>query len=368
MMKKFKNISTVLLFGTLLFSLAVFAWVKAPQGYSKTERRTLAQLPRFGVEELISGNFMSGFESYAADQFPMRDGWRSFKAVCVKYLFGQKDNNGLYSVNGYLSKLEYPLNPSRLEAAVSKINAIEEKYLSGAGCNIYLSLIPDKNCFLAPLGGYPYINFETVEESFVNGISQGSYIDIYDLLSLEDYYCTDQHWRQECISGVADKISLEMTGSSLNSDFEEKTLDTPFYGAYVGQSALPAKPDTVKYLTNGILEGCTVYDYSTGAAAESSIYRPDKADGRDPYEFFLNGSTPLCVIENPACGTGRELVVFRDSFGSSLVPLLVENYSKITVVDLRYIRSDILGRYIDFENRDILFIYSTLILNNIISM
>lgn len=60
---------------------------------------------------------------------------------------------------------------------------------------------------------------------------------------------------------------------------------------------------------------------------------------------------------------GKELLLFRDSFGSSIAPLLLENYSKITLIDLRYLSKDILENYIEFENQDVLFLYSTLVLN-----
>ena len=60
----------------------------------------------------------------------------------------------------------------------------------------------------------------------------------------------------------------------------------------------------------------------------------------------------------------KELVVFRDSFGSSIIPLLATGYSKITVIDTRYISPKLLKEYVTFENKDVLFMYSTLIIND----
>ena len=94
----------------------------------------------------------------------------------------------------------------------------------------------------------------------------------------------------------------------------------------------------------------------------------EKAYGKDPYEMFLSGSLSLITIENPNATTDKELVIFRDSFGSSIAPLLVEGYAKITLVDIRYITSDLVGRFIDFENQDVLFLYSTLVLNNSVTL
>ena len=61
-------------------------------------------------------------------------------------------------------------------------------------------------------------------------------------------------------------------------------------------------------------------------------------------------------------------MVFRDSYASSLIPLLVSGYKKITVVDTRYISPKILNEYINFSNQDILFIYSILVINNSTSL
>ena len=59
----------------------------------------------------------------------------------------------------------------------------------------------------------------------------------------------------------------------------------------------------------------------------------------------------------------KELLLFRDSFGSSLAPLLVENYKKITLIDIRYMSSKLLGEFIEFGDQDVLFLYSTVVLN-----
>ena len=59
-----------------------------------------------------------------------------------------------------------------------------------------------------------------------------------------------------------------------------------------------------------------------------------------------------------------ELIVFRDSYGSSLVPLLISSYKKIIVIDTRYISSNILDNYVEFKGQDVLFLYSVNTINN----
>ena len=94
----------------------------------------------------------------------------------------------------------------------------------------------------------------------------------------------------------------------------------------------------------------------------------EKAQGKDPYELFLGGPLSLVTLENPNCDNGKELIIFRDSFGSSLIPLLTDQYSKITLIDLRYVQSAMLGKLVDFHGQDVLFLYSTLILNQSMSL
>ena len=49
--------------------------------------------------------------------------------------------------------------------------------------------------------------------------------------------------------------------------------------------------------------------------------------------------------------------MFRDSFCSSLAPLLLDGYKKITVIDLRYIGSPLLKGLVEFkDNQDVLII------------
>ena len=72
----------------------------------------------------------------------------------------------------------------------------------------------------------------------------------------------------------------------------------------------------------------------------------------------------LLTVESPNARTDRELVVFRDSFASSLAPLLLEGYSRVTLVDIRYLSPTQLGRYLTFTDQDVLFLYSVNVLNN----
>ena len=84
----------------------------------------------------------------------------------------------------------------------------------------------------------------------------------------------------------------------------------------------------------------------------------------DLYEVFLSGPRALMTIENSFATTDKELILFRHSFGSSIAPLFAGCYRKITLIDIRYISPSILDRFVNFENTDVLFLYSAQVLNN----
>lgn len=346
----------------VFFSLSFGAWGKEEDAYSYSERRVMAGKPEISIENILKGTFMEEFEAYSVDQFPFRDGFRSIKAIVSLGGFQNKDNNGIYYENGHLSKIEYPLNMEMLEYAGDKIQWIYDTYLKEQGSKCYFSIVPDKNYFLAKENGYLAMDYDKLFSFMKDKIQFAKYLDVVPFLELEDYYKTDTHWRQEKIVDVAEFLKEEMAQKG-TADYEVKKLENAFRGVYYGQAALPVQTDDLYYLTNETLENCIVTSFDTGKAKTATIYNTEKANGKDAYEIFLEGANALLTIENPEVEETKELLVFRDSFGSSLVPLLVDQYSKITVIDIRYVQSAMLGKLVDFYGQDVLFIYSSLILN-----
>lgn len=352
---------TVCLLGAFLLTFSLWAYLKPDDAFSQSERRKLTPKPSCTVESIYSGRYMSDFETYAPDQFPLREQFRTLRSLTSLYLLRQRDTNGVYLAEGYVSRLEYPMQEDSIAHAARRFDYLYDTYLSGTNCRLYLSVIPDKNAFLASSHGYPALDYGAFTQSLREKAPYLTYLPIGDLLSLEDYYRTDLHWRQEQLTDVAARL-LEGMGAEAPGTFQEETLPTPYYGVYYGYAALPMEPDTIRYLTNDTLESCTVYHYETGQT--TGIYDGEKGAGRDPYEWFLSGSESLLTVENPHAATDRELVIFRDSFASSLAPLLVEQYARITLVDIRYLSSTILGKYLTFTDQDVLFLYSVPVLNH----
>ena len=343
----------------LWLALAVGLWFGPRQELSEAERRKLAQFPLPTAATMLDGRFMSKFEAFTQDQFPLRDGFRRLKAVFSYGVLRRLDNNGIYLSEGSAGKLEYPLNQNSLQGAVEKFQKIYELYLKDGSGKIVFSVVPDKGYYLAAPKGYPAMDYE-VMFSAIREIPWAQYVDLTDVLSAQSYYKTDTHWRQETLLPVAEKIA-EALEAEVEDSYRPVALERPFYGVYYGQAALPLEPDTLWILESDTLEQCTVSNYETGQTAK--VYDSAKLDSRDLYDVFLSGAAAVLTVENPAAGNDRELIVFRDSFGSSLVPLLLPGYSRVTLVDIRYIPTEQLSQVVEFGDQDVLFLYSSLVLN-----
>lgn len=361
-MKKM-NLHTLCMCGVVLLwaTLTLFAWFGPAGDVSEAERRPLAQWPGIRTETLLNGKFMEDFEAYSLDQFPLRDAFRRIKSLFHFYVLNQSDSNDIYLAEGFAVKQEYPLNPESLNHAAERFNYLYEKYLRES--NVHFAVIPDKGQYLAQSSGHLTLHFGKLNTILLNQMPWATPISLYDSLDAQDYYRTDIHWRQENLFEAASAI-CEALGIAAPDpeDYTLTALDRPFYGVYYGQAALPMEPETMYLLECDLLKDCRVYDYESGGYTQ--VYNMDKLTSRDLYDVFLSGSRSLLTIENPHAATDRELILFRDSFGSALAPLLVQGYAKVTLVDIRYIQIDVLDRFLEFGGQDVLLLYSTSVLNN----
>lgn len=291
------------------------------------------------------------------DNFYQRETFRKLKTSVELDVFKKQDVNKIYKYNDFLVEQIYPLDEKSATNLTNKINYIKDSYLNETN-KIYYSIIPDKNYYTD--NSHLKLDYDKMQQIMENNLNGLQYIDIFQDLSLDSYYYTDSHWKQEKLQNVAKTIANNMN-FTINQNYNEQKVAT-FKGVYAGQLPINTKEDEIKILVNNVIADANVYNYET--KEQGGIYNFKKLSGYDKYDIYLSGATPLIEISNANNKTNKTLVIFRDSYASSLAPLLMEGYSKITLVDTRYISPKILNAYVDFENADILFLYSTLVINN----
>lgn len=353
MNNKIKNIITSLLFSFILIAFFIINIIKKDDDISVLERRHLEKFPKLTISSLFNGTFFEKFDIYANDQFINRDKFRNIKVNLE--LITKKNYNNLYLYDGYIIEQTYPLNEKSIINLTNKINSIKDNYLINN--NVYYTIVPDKNYFVN--NNNLKMDYNKLKNTMNSNLIDFKYIDIFNLLSLNDYYKTDSHWKEENIKDVALYIANNM-GTDLNSTYKEKTI-TEFKGVYLNQLPIKMNMDSIKILKNEIIDNSIVYNYETKKYSE--VYDLEKINSLDKYDIYLSGAAALIEIVNDSAPK-KELIVFRDSYGSSLIPLLIEGYSKITVIDTRYISPKLLADYVDFNNKDVLFLYSVISINN----
>lgn len=360
-MRKMQKLLVILFLG-ILFTAPVLLLIMPKQQYSTSERRKLKTMPAITMEGILDKSYMQSIEEYLLDHFPFREQLRRMKAYYAYDILRQKENNGIYVAGDYAGKLEYPLRESEIVKAADRMISLKQQYFPDA--RTYYAIVPDKNYYQAAANGYPSMDYEKLEKILQEKMTDMSQIPLWDTLTIEDYYCTDTHWRQERLQSVADRIG-EHLGFSIDLSTLTKESIYPFYGVYYGQSALPLQPDTMCYYTDETIQNVRVWNLENNQI--ESVYRPqivEKDGPTDLYDFYLGGASPVQILTSPQAQTDRKLIIFRDSFGSSLAPLLSEVYHEIILIDTRYISASRLGEYVDFTDADVLFLYNTLLLNH----
>lgn len=350
-MKRKASIATAAVFLAVLFGFSLLHLALPDREVSRSERRRLAQLPP------LSSGFSDKLEEYMLDQFPLREQLRTVNSLVRLYGLGQADIHGIYLQGGGAFRMDGPLQEKQVRHAAAVFSAVQEKYFPSLPAHYVI--VPDKNAKAET--SRPRLDTETMRGIVREALPGMTEIDIWDLLSADDYYKTDPHWRQERLLPVAAAI-CEALGADAPGTFTEKTL-SPFYGAYYGQAALPMAPDTLTYLESADTKAAEV----TGPELDGAqpVYRPELLDGTDGYDVFLSGAQAVLTVTSPNVHNGRHLVLFRDSFGSSLAPLLLGSFERITLVDLRYISAARLTDYADLSDAtDVLYLCSTAVWNN----
>ncbi len=329
-------------FALLLLALSVLTLALPKKEFSETENRTLASFPEMSRENLLSGKLTADAADYLADHYVVRDLFVSVHSA-FEVLLGKREHGGVYLTKHGLMDSFTESDAKKFDenlAAVTQFAAIMAEgnvrcrvLISPTGTQVYADELP-AGC--DTVDSAPY--FEALK-------SVPSFVDVRETFaSHEDealFYKTDHHWtsRGAYLAYAALKESLGEEAPSEDS-FEIGTVTNEFYGTLYSRFALflPLFRDTVEAPADAALPALT----RTGSKGEKedSLYAPDKLEGKDKYLYFLGGNDSIIEIET-AAGTGRSLILVKDSYANAFLPYLARDYDRITVIDLRYFAQDL---------------------------
>lgn len=343
-----------LIFLAFIGAFFILNLVLPDRQFSEQENRYLQMRPEFSFKSLFSGDYTSKFETYTTDQFTFRDEWITLKAASELALGKQENNDVHLCENGTLIEgFKRPEN-SVLDSNMSALNSL----VGNTDAKVYFALIPDKSDLYASLLPKNAPNDSEKEViDYCYGQSNATNVDMYSALSAHTdeyiFYRTDHHWTSlgayYGLSALAESMGLPCP--ALDSYTDRHVVSEKFYGTTWSSSGFSwVDPDTMEIFVNAP-ESLKVTSYPQGSPVEGKLYDFSFLEKKDKYSMFMGGNCPMHVIE-----TGNEdkpsLLILRDSYTDSLIPFLLDDFSEIHVLDLRYYRAS-LKAYIeqnDFDN------------------
>ena len=349
-----------IVFLAFIFAFFILNTALPDREFSEQENRSLQQRPAFSFDELFSGQYTKDFETYTTDQFTLRDEWITLKAASELAL-GKQQNNGMFLCDGgtIIEPYEAP-EDGKLEANMEALN----KLVANTDADVYFALIPGKSDIWAHmLPQNAPRDSEKAAIDYCYSLSDAVNVDIYGKLEEHSgeyiYYRTDHHWTTlgayYGFSALAESMGLDCPDISEYSGRE--TVSEEFYGTSWSSSGFSwVEPDSMEIFVTEP-EGLEITNYPQGSPVEGQLYDWSRLEVKDKYSFFYGGNTPLLEIETGVEGA-PSLLILRDSYMDSLSPFLLEGYSRIHILDLRYYRASLSDYIAQNGFDDVLVCYS----------
>ncbi len=341
-MKKNFQIVLIVLFALFIAGFGIFTLALPDKDFSENENRYLSKFPEFTAESFFEGDFGTDFETYLADQFPLREQFIEIKATSEK-LTGKLENNGAYLAgDSLISRVDEP-DASRVDTNLSYLNDLAAN-LDAIGIPGYLTVLPTAATVHADK--LPY-GAPTADESawldYIESQTQLGYIDTESVLKDHSdekiFYNTDHHWTTlgAYYGYTAVAEALGFTPKS-QDEFEKFVLSDSFLGTtYSSSGVRDVEPETIEGWSDESKFVVTRTDEKGEYTSE--LYVDSFLTQKDKYSAFLGGNSPLVVVKNKEINDGSTLVVIRDSYADSEVAFLAEHFDVVHLVDPRYYKT-----------------------------
>lgn len=314
-MKKFKLVISVVCILLCMLPLVCMSFAKTE---TTTQNRKLAQMPLLVNDEKINFQYLQQLGNYFEDHYAGKNFMVNADSVIQGDLFKVsnadtvvKGNNGwLYyadTLDDYMSKAK--LSEKGVCNAARNIYLMQT-YVESKNAKFVLAVAPNKNSLYGENMPYYYsskYNGEKAVKPFVKQLNAKN-INNVDLFSLFDknsetlYLKRDSHWNNKgamlVYNDIMSNLNVAHNDYSTVSSVREKT----------------AVGDLNKML------------YPLSAQPEWNYYY--QTDDRYNYEYVTDThGTDDPWIETKSSSTNGSLLVFRDSFGDSLLPFFAREFS-----------------------------------------
>ncbi len=363
MVQQIKKGSCAYILCTIFIGFCIINILWPSKTFSDTENRNLSGLPQISATNVISGKFMSEFDSYCDDQLIFRDLWVSLKAN-MQLLTFKKENNGVYK-----SKDSYFINKPQYDEKIANKNIETIKKVSaGGGLKVSVAIVPTAYEILTEK--LPDNTEDDKLISNLKGLNSGfdgsnvNVIDVYNTLKENKdeyiYYRTDHHQTALGSFLVYKEIAQALELSPYREkDFNITDRADDFLGTNYSKFMIRTnKKDVISQyeLKDSKLKSTlTIPEINK---EYKSLFVEENLKIKDKYTYYMGGNYSAHIVKTNA-GTGKKLVVFKDSYAHSIVPFLANHYAEIHMIDLRYFNDDVFEYMYKNKLSNILVLYNT---------
>lgn len=363
-MTRRQSINIIVLFCILIFGFTIATLVKPETKHSESENRDLATMPKLNVETLLNGEFEADYETYLTDQFFLRDGWIGLKTAVERLLQKSESKDIYFADDDYL--IEKHTGTFTSDTAVLNVRVLrqfaqmyEEKF---GKAHMTFMVVPNAVDILRdklPPYAAPY-DEEDYLEQISETLPEGTWFDAGAVLrehaDEEIYYRTDHHWKTLAAFYVYQEWARRQ-GYAVPSeeDFDIETVTEEFEGTVQSKLGIETRLDSIElYLP----KDDSLYTVEKdGAEPVYRVYDYSALDTKSKYNVFFGGNYALAKISTHS-GTGRRILVIKDSYAHCFVPFLIPEFDEIDMLDIRYYNQKLSDLVAENGYTDLLFLYN----------
>ena len=338
------------------------------QPFSENENRYLARFPKFSFDNITNKSFMEDFDEWLSDRFIGREDWILMKNKAESAI-GKTEISGVFTYDDRMMEVWSGYNEELFQKNLEAMNNFASRH---DDIPMYFMLVPNAQEIYSNL--LPSVAVTGNQKTFIrdayNSLTEfDGFIDAYSQLSNNKsdyiYYRTDHHWTSygAYLGYVAASSKLGFTAID-SGKFAIEHASNDFRGTLFSKTLdKSVTPDVIDFytlnenepkLTLSIIQNDGTYkEYD-------SLYFREYLDKKDKYSVFTGPNAAIMHIETQLENNDESIIIFKDSYAHAMIPFLTNHYSKITVIDLRYLNVDF-QNYVSLDDYDqVLFLYNVI--------
>lgn len=346
-----------------LLSFAVILSLPADKESVAKENRAMTAIPEANAENIFSGDFATGFESFLGDHV----GLRSFLTDLSKKIDSLKgvvpDTGKIVSTNkdigtGTTQKQTllvadntvmemFIRNTDYEKIYTDTVNHYAEKLPENI--RLYNMIVPTQLEFKEPI----YKNLQDSQKAAIDTINSGlnprvTAVDAYGALEKHKeeyiYFRTDHHWTQLGAYYAYEQFMKQSDGTAVSKDDFKKNKITRVLGYLYDKAEIPeiaSLPDTIEWYDIDPTGQVEILMHDIDRSGEDKPYNGVMYDrSKTDYSFFFGSDHPVVEMVNNELSDGKTIVLLKESYSNALAPWLIKSYRRVILVDPRIYKGD----------------------------